>query len=93
MPDFRDVDESFAARGWNRRAPAAEAGEVAELRRDAGLLAYLQADLDKAPHETVFSVYEYGTRVFALRNALEKRQAIDAQLAKDILPPPPQVKA
>jgi hypothetical protein len=48
------------------------------VRGDAERLTYLQACLDKPAHETIFSVYEYGTRVFALRNALDKRAAIDA---------------
>jgi len=52
------------------------------LRADAQRLDYLQCEIDKAPHETVFSVYEYGTRVFALRNALDRRAALNAELAK-----------
>lgn len=57
--------------------------ELEAGRKDADLLVYLQSELDKPPAATVFSVYEYGTRVFALRNALRLRATIAADSARE----------
>ncbi len=46
--------------------------------QDARRLQHLQAYLDRPPHESVFSVYEYGTKVFELRGAIDRRVAADS---------------